>query len=335
MANDLIPTFIGFFEYIEAIQDGDRLQKFLVRRLIQKQTLETISDDRISKERVSQIIGKRKNNSENVWNSEEGKNFTRRVSLFLDGIIGKTELRVTDILSSNQLQLLGLSHLDLCQFVCGMIEERIIVGNYHAEITPTNQFLICDKEIYSILKKLDRIFHADYREFMYLEKFCRLGELEKVADAWFYPDFKIFKNLYLTKNGKIGSRNWSIEKFIEAIAWELADKLDYYYWHYSEMCEALNYLFPTKFGETHVRQVNTRLSSNRDKFQFAGSKGCWQLTDLGDGYHNNKDAIIKIFRASDKPLYYKNVVDELRKWGVALMKDPSTPCWTETMHLIN
>jgi hypothetical protein len=150
---------------------------------------------------------------------------------------------------------------------------------------------------------------------MDLEKFCRLGELEKVADAWFYPDFKVFKNLYLTKNGKTGCRNWSIEKFIEAIAWELADKLDFYYWHFSEMREALNYLFPAKFGKTDVRNVETRLASSQDKFQFAGSKGYWQLTDLGDGYHNNKDAISYIFRTAETPLSYKEVIKELGKMG--------------------
>lgn len=314
VVNDLIPAFVRFFKYVEAIQGGKRLLKFLVNWLVHNQTLETIGDVKITRERVSQIIGKR-NNSENVWKSEEGEKFTRQISLFLKDAIETTELRVSDVLSTTQLQPLGLSQLDLCQFACGMIKKKIIVGNFHADITPTNQFLICDKEIYSILKELDHIFCADYREFMDLEKFCRLGEMTEAAVAWFYPNFKIFKNLYLTINGKVGCRNWSIEKLIEALAWELADHLDYYYWHYSEMREAIYYLFPARFGKINVRHVNTRLSNSPDIFQFAGSKGYWQLTSLGDGYHNNKDAITHIFRTADTSLHYKEVIRELEVMG--------------------
>ena len=179
----------------------------------------------------------------------------------------------------------------------------------------TNQFLIFDKEIYSILKDLDRIFRADYRNFMELEKFCQLGELEKVDNLWFYPGFGVFEKLYLTKNGKIGSRNWSVEKLMEALAWELADN-GYYYWHFSEMRGALKYLFPNRFGKTSVRYVASHLASSPDKFHFAGSKGYWQLTDLGDGYHTNKDAIVSVFhRAADTSLHFKEIIKELGEMG--------------------
>ncbi|HAQ37340.1 MAG TPA: hypothetical protein DCQ58_02425, partial [Saprospirales bacterium] len=253
LVNDLVSATIDFFEYVKSIPDGKRIQGFLVNWLIHKQTFEFIGDEKISRERVSQKIGKRKNNTENIWNSIVAENFTRQISLFFNNVIGKTDIKISDVLSSEKLQPLGLSHLDLCQFVCGMVEKEIVVGNCHAEITPTNQLLVCNKEIYNILKKLDNIFQADYQEFMDLEKFCRLGELEDIANTWFYSDFKLFKNLYITKNRKIGSRNWSIEKLIRAIAWELADKIDYYHWHFSEMREALNYLFPARFGKTSVR----------------------------------------------------------------------------------
>jgi len=316
MVNDLIQVFIGFFEYIREIQGGERLQKFLVNRLVHKQTIKTISDEEISTERVSQKIGKRKNTPDNIWNSEEGKNFTRQVSLILNREIEKTELRVSDILSSTQMQPSGLSHFDICQFICGMIDKKIINGNYLAEITPTNQFLIFDKETYSTLKELDRIFRADYRKFMDLEKFCRLGELEKIDVLWFDPGFGVFKNLYLTNNGEIGCRKWSIVKLIEALAWELADKLDIYYWHFSEMREALKYLFPARCGKISVRHVESRLTSSPDKFQPAGSNGYWQLTNFGDGHHTNKDAIISIFHsAADTSLHYKQVIKELGEMG--------------------
>ncbi len=251
MVNELIQVFDGFFKYIGSIRDGKKHQKDLVNWLVHKKTLQEIGDDK-TRESISQKIGNRKDLPENVWNSEEGKRFIKQVSIFLGNAIEKTELKVTDILSSTKMQSAEISPLDLCQFICGMIEKKIIDGNFHVEITPTNQFLICDKGIYSLLKELARIFHTDYQEFMDLEKFCQLGELEKVDALWFHPGFRVFKNLYLTKNEKIGCRNWSIEKSIRALAWELADKLDFYYWHFSEMREALKYLFPTKFGKTSV-----------------------------------------------------------------------------------
>lgn len=314
--DSLISSIAEFYKYAGTIHNGERIQRFLTSWLIKKQTLESIGDEKISRERVSQKIGKRKDNPENIWNSVEGKKVIREVSLFLDSTISGSELSVSHVLPSLNIQPLGLSHLDLCQFVCGMIDRKIIVGNFHAQVTPTNQILICNKEIFTILKELDRIFHADFQKFINLEEFCRLGELSKITTDWFSSDFKIFKNIYLTKSEKIGSRNWSIEKTIKAIAWELADSIEYYYWHFSEMREALKYLFPARFENTSVRLVNSRLSDSPDKFQYAGSKGIWQLTDLGDGYYNNKDAIISILlRMSNEPLNYKEIIKELRGMG--------------------
>ncbi len=317
MVDDLIPAFIDFFKYVRKIRNGKRHEQHLMKWLVQKQTIEAIAkDEKITKQRISQKIGKPGTDSGEIWKSEDGEKFIRQLSSFLNSAIGKTELRVSDVLSSEQLQPLGLSHYDLYQFVCGMIENKFIVGSCHTEITQTNQFLIYNKEIYSVLKELDVIFRADYQRFMDFEKFCQLGELEKVNDLWFYNGFGLFKNLYVTKNGKIGCRRWGMEKLIEAIAWELADKLDFYYWHFSEMREALKYLSPTKFENTSVRYVDSRLSTSKEKFHFAGSKGYWQLTDLGDGYHTNKDAIISIFhRAADTSLYYKEVIKELGEMG--------------------
>jgi hypothetical protein len=315
--NDLVVSVVDFFEHVRTIRNGERIQRFLVNWLVQKQTLETIgAENNIERERVSQIIGNRKNNPENIWNSAAGDGFIRQTSLFFNSIIGDAEIKTSKILPPAKLQPLGLSPLDLCQLVCGLIEKGIVVSKYHAEVTSTNRLLIGNKEIYNVLRKLDNIFQVDYQEFMDLEKFFRLGELEDVSDAWFYSDFKLFKNLYLTNNRKIGSRNWSMEKLIRAIAWELADKIGYYYWHFSEMREALNYLFPTRFGQTSVRHVDTRLSVSRDKFHHAGTKGFWQLTDLGDGYYNNKDAITSILQhVSNTPLNYKEIINELRGMG--------------------
>ncbi|HRJ75521.1 MAG TPA: phospholipase D family protein, partial [Anaerolineales bacterium] len=69
LVNDLVSATIDFFEYVKSIPDGKRIQGFLVNWLIHKQTFEFIGDEKISRERVSQKIGKRKNNTENIWNS--------------------------------------------------------------------------------------------------------------------------------------------------------------------------------------------------------------------------------------------------------------------------
>ena len=315
--NDLLTTIAAFYEYVGTIYNGERTQKFLVSRFVHKRTLESIGNEyNIEKERISQIIGKRKNNPDNLWNSEEGRNLINKVSLFLNKVIEKSELTVSDVLSSAKEHSFGLSQLDLCKFVSGMIDEKIIAGNYEAKITSINQFLIYDTKICEILSKLDHIFHSDYQKFIDFEEFCQLGELGRITVAWFSPEFKIFKNLYLTKSEKIGDRNWNMEKTIKAIAWELADQIEYYNWHYSEMQKALRYIFPVRFENTSVDQVNTRLSQSPDKFQYAGSKGIWQLIDLGDGYRNNKEAITSIFlRSSNAPLNYKRIIEDLKGMG--------------------
>jgi hypothetical protein len=239
-----------------------------------------------------------------------------QISLFLKNAVGKSELTLSNVLSSDKLQPSGLSQLDSCKFICGMVDEKFLLGNYRAKITPTNQLLIYDSEIFEILEIVDRIFHVNYQSFLDFEEFCHLGELKNISNAWFNPNFRIFANLYLTKGMQIGSKKWNIEKTMEAIAWELADEIEFYYWHFSEMREALKYVFPEKFRNLSVRHVDTCLSRSPDIFHHAGSKGFWQLTDLGDGYRNNKEAIVSIFnRAPKRPLDYKYIISELQGMG--------------------
>ena len=229
--NDLIPAFVEFFEYVRGRHGGERLQKFLINRFFNKQSLDSVGDDKVSRERVSQKIGNRKDLPGNIWGSTEGEKFAKQVSSFLNNAIGKTDLRVSNILSSTKLEALGLSDLDLSQFIGGMIKKKIIIGSYHVEITPTNQLLVCNREIYSVLKKLDQIFHDDYREFMDLEKLCRLGELEKVVDLWFHPGFKVFKYIYLTSVRVREQRNRNVKAErrlfgLFAIGNQAADQID-------------------------------------------------------------------------------------------------------------
>jgi len=48
---------------------------------------------------------------------------------------------------------------------------------------------------------------------------------------------------------------------VEAVAWELADKIEWYTWHYSEMRKALYYLLPQRFKETRSRNIASRLGT--------------------------------------------------------------------------
>ena len=315
--SDLISSVDIFYKYVGTRYSGKRTQKFLLDWFVHKKPLVEIGNEfHIERERISQIIGKRKRKPDNIWNSLEGNAAICEISLFLSNATERAELTLSTVLSSTRIQPLDLSQLDLCKFVCGMIDNKIVNGNYLAKITSTNQLLIYDLEIYEILKKMDRIYQKDYQRFMDFKEYCQLGELGNITDAWFNPELKLFKNLYLTKGMQIGSRRWNLEKSMWAIAWELADKSEYYHWHYSEMREALKYIFPERFNKLGVRYVNNRLSANPDEFHYAGSKGFWQLTDLGDGYRNNKEAIVSIFnRVSNQSLNYKYIIDELQGMG--------------------
>ncbi len=315
--NSLISHIVVFYDYVGKTNNGKRTQQLLIDWFIHKKTLNSIGEEYgVERERISQKIGNREKVLDNIWNTTEGKEIKLKISLFLKKAIKESELILSGVLSKTKKYPFGLSNLDMGKFVCGLVDENIVNGNFRAKITSTNQLLIYDSEIFEILKKLDRIFHAEYQEFVKFDDFCRLGELGQINDSWFTPNFKLFTNLYLAQGGKIGSKKWSIDKTMRAIAWELADEIEYYLWHYSEMRGALKYIFPERFNALSLGHVNTRLSGNPDLFHFAGSRGIWQLTDLGDGYRNNKEAIVSIFnRMSNSPLDYKYIISELQGMG--------------------
>lgn len=313
---DLMPVFNRLLEYLRKSETGRRREDLLVERFIYNRTQEEVAQNKgVTRERISQLIGIR-DNSENVWATSEGKIFLREISAFLANAISITSLRVGEKLLSTPMEPFGLSPMDIGRMLCGLIEDKIVLGNFQTKITAGGQLLIFDKAIYAALRDLERVFCEDYQRFLDLDRFFHLGELEEIDEQWFSPELSMFDQLFLTKARQVGRRDWNKEKAAEAIAWELADKLEFYYWHYSEMSEALKYLFPLRFGATSVRSVEACLQRKKDRFQHAGSKGYWQLADLGDGYHTNKEAIIDIFnRLGRTSLTYKQVCQELRERG--------------------
>lgn len=308
--DNVTSLFVDFFEYLSIIPNGATHQKHLISWLVHKQTLDDIAQDEKSRQRISQKIGRPGVTSGEIWKSEEGEKFRQQIISFLTSSIGDAEVKASDVLSSTQLPSLKLSLHDVCQFICGMIENKIIVVNFQARITASNQFVVLDKDIYSILKELDRIFRLDYREFMDIDRFCRIGELENIDDMWFCSRFGILKHVYLSKDRKVGCRSWSLEALAEALAWELENRLSCHYWHYSEMGKALKQL-SADFDNTSGHQINSRISNSQDKFHHAGSNGYWQLTSVGDGCRDNKEAIIHILHDIGMPLHYKEITRKL------------------------
>jgi predicted DNA-binding protein YlxM (UPF0122 family) len=153
----------------------------------------------------------------------------------------------------------------------------------------------------------------------YLDKKCRFISLEDAAqhlDIEIYDlvhGWSLFEGVYLTTGGLLGSHSWTILPFVEAIAWELAEA-GFTEWHFSEMAKALQFVYPNRFSDMNNRNVAAALSrKDTTAFQFAGQKGQWQLRAFGDGYDNNKEAIIAVLKESGTALHYKMIYQRLQR----------------------
>lgn len=314
--DDLVIVFLSFFDYIKDVQGDDDLQDFLLDWLVNGKTLEDIGNREnieVSRQRISQRIGKPGEYTGEIWRSENGIYFMKQIALFVHNLMDGKEIIVSSKLEKNIIERLGLSPLDLGKFIINMIRHKILNVPYEVQLTSTNRLSVSDKEIYTILKELERIYCTDYSEFMDLESFCKLGELKKIDVFWLSPETGVFENIYITESGKIGCKNWGVAKAAEAIAIELAIQLECYYWHYSEMRNALQYLFPKNFETSTIQYVRNQLSdAPNGKFQRAGCRGIWQLSHYGDGHSENKDSLISIFKETGRPLTYEEIYRELR-----------------------
>lgn len=306
-ASDLSEIFFEFFEYLtKSEDDGERCIDILIKRNVKKHTFEVIGQGYgISRQRVEQIIKR--------ILQDKGKLFQEKISEKLQSIItitsdNETPIFLSGILPDGQLPPHRLSQFEMWQFVCSFFKYKF--GNYSIRINEINQLLIYDKVLLSRLEDIANFYVKEYQEFLPLKKFFQLGELDKINSLWFHPKLRLIKKIYLADNGTVAARKWSFEKLANAIAWELADKLDWYNWHFSEMREAFYYLDPDRFKDTKVRSISSRLASS-PQFHYAGSKGYWQLAELGDGYSNNKEAIRNILLEAEQPLDYKVIFENL------------------------
>lgn len=153
----------------------------------------------------------------------------------------------------------------------------------------------------------------------YLDKKRRFISLEDAAqylDIEIYDlvhGWSLFEGIYLTAGGLLGSHSWTILPFAEAIAWELAEA-GFTEWHFSEMAKALQFVYPNRFSDMNNRNVAAALSrKDTTAFQFAGQKGQWQLRAVGDGFDNNKEAIIAVLQEAGTALHYTTIHKRLQR----------------------
>lgn len=122
----------------------------------------------------------------------------------------------------------------------------------------------------------------------------------------------IFDGVYLTVGATFGSLRWTIADRIEAVALELAES-GVRDWHFSQMAQALRYLYPEEAGTLKSRNVAAILARPGERFQHVGAKGVWRLASLGDGFATTKEAVLSLLAQSDLPLHYSAIVPRLAR----------------------
>lgn len=310
----LLSAFEMFFTSLEILDGGEQIRQDLIDWLIHGKTFAEIGYGHgTTRENVSRKIGNRKNKSENIWNSDIGVFLIEQVAVFINAEMQNSQIKISNILTSDEKQVYELSMLDISRFVSGMISQKILPQTYQAKIISEKQFVIYEKDTFDLLRKIEDVFCKKYYKFIEVEAFCKIGEIDKVVELWFSKDIGVLNRLYITQKGKVGCRKWNLPKKIAALAWELADEYELYYWHYSHMENALKYLDPEGHKTTTLSYVNNQISETKTIFQFAGTQGYWQLLVFGDGYQRNEDAVAGILRETGHPLHYIEIIKELEK----------------------
>lgn len=128
--------------------------------------------------------------------------------------------------------------------------------------------------------------------------------------AHIYP---FFEDVYLTMGSSFGCKKWTVVDWIEAVAWILADH-GFTDFHFSEIRKAINLINPTETSNSDNRNFAAAVSrSDHDRFEYAGQKGRWRLRAVGDGFANNKDAVIAILERSELPMHVTQIHNKLNR----------------------
>ena len=134
--------------------------------------------------------------------------------------------------------------------------------------------LSCDGWITYDAQRIDnralKRFFEGKRRFASLEEAAR----DICVDAYdLIHGWSFFDGVYLTTSGSLGSSQWTILSYIEAVAWELEQE-GFTEWHFSEMAQALKFIYPDKFSDLINRNIAAALARNdATQFQHARAKG--------------------------------------------------------------
>lgn len=135
-------------------------------------------------------------------------------------------------------------------------------------------------------------------------------EISGITDYDLLLGHGVFDGVYLTVGATFGSLHWTIPDRIEAVALELADG-GVRDWHFSQIAQALRYLYPQEAETLKSRNVAAILARPGERFQHVGAKRVWRLASLGDGFANTKEAVLSLLAHSDLPLHYSPIVSRL------------------------
>lgn len=115
------------------------------------------------------------------------------------------------------------------------------------------------------------------------------------------------------QDGLLGWRRWNNADRLLALAWYLAEN-GIRTWHFSQMATALAMIWPERFADMTGRDVLGIVSRpGQQEFQNAGRNGIWQLSAMGDGYRNNRDAVVAVLNQAGTPLTVDQIMKRLER----------------------
>ncbi len=289
----LIDAFFGYLD--------KREQEVLLYRYGRGETLQKVGDKYdLTRERVRQIEKK---------SFRKLKAVARELSISFGDYLelakssGLVVSKVPDCSSAVAPDFLP-DELWFCAF---KILKETRYKQFETKQLPSGRWITLDAKK-KLRPKALKSFLLDKRQFVSLEEVAAFLEIEPydLIHAYTY-----FDGVFITREGKVGMNKWRMPESMEAIAWELA-YAGFTEWHFSEMAKALDHVFPDRFSNTLGRNVAAVLSrSNETSFQSIGQKGMWQLSEIGDGFANNKAAVIAVMKRSNKLLHYTEITNSL------------------------